>query len=249
MIQYCLSIETTGKHLGLSIYGFSPKKKPRRIGNFYKDRTLRQSETLFPELSRLLKKVRLSAHHLDLISVNVGPGSFTGVRVGLSAARAMAQGLNKPLIGIGGLEVLAYQSVPLKNKKTFHILSCLPALSGEVYYAVYRKKSKSLKGEYPLAQVRQPRWGSTAEFSKKMREFFNSRDRMVAVGDRADHIRALTHGLKKVAWKSSRMAPHPDSLAELAIARFNNRKKNQSFDYRTVVPLYLQPSWAERKHP
>ena len=67
-----------------------------------------QAEALIPLLEALLTDHGLGWRDLDRIGVGTGPGNFTGTRIGVSAARGLALGLDRPAIGIGGLEALAF---------------------------------------------------------------------------------------------------------------------------------------------
>ncbi|PHQ70660.1 MAG: tRNA (adenosine(37)-N6)-threonylcarbamoyltransferase complex dimerization subunit type 1 TsaB, partial [Sneathiella sp.] len=69
------------------------------------------AETLMPMVQSLMKKAELCYHDLDLIAVTVGPGTFTGLRIGLATARGIALAADKPIVGITSLEALA-ASVP-----------------------------------------------------------------------------------------------------------------------------------------
>ena len=66
-----------------------------------------QAEALLPMVERAMREARLEAAALELIAVTIGPGSFTGIRVGLAAARGIALALNLPLIGVTGFEAAA----------------------------------------------------------------------------------------------------------------------------------------------
>ena len=69
----------------------------------------KQSEILIPEIEKILTENKIWYHDLDYIASTSGPGSFTGVRVGLSAARTLKIATNLPLILLGSLEVLAFK--------------------------------------------------------------------------------------------------------------------------------------------
>ena len=69
-----------------------------------------QAERLFPLCEEVLADAKISWADLDAIGVCVGPGNFTGVRVGVSAARGLASSLGKPAIGISKLEAMGFQS-------------------------------------------------------------------------------------------------------------------------------------------
>ena len=73
----------------------------------------RQAEILVPMIESVMRQAGMEFAELDRIAVTVGPGSFTGVRIGLSTARALALAAEKPLIGVTTLEVLAAMSATL----------------------------------------------------------------------------------------------------------------------------------------
>ena len=128
-----LAIETSASHLGLGIYRYRPgAARVRPLAESFVRRPLQQSEALFPTLTAMFRRLRKSPSVLDAVAVNVGPGSFTGVRVGVSSARAIAQGLNLPLVGISGLEALA-----MKNRMATKRVILLPL--------TYRRRMQSIR--------------------------------------------------------------------------------------------------------
>lgn len=210
---HLLSIETTGSYLGVGIYRSSNLKEEVLAEHFSREAG-RQSDSLFPTLTRLFKKARLKKENVDLIAVDVGPGSFTGVRVGVAAARALAQGLKKPLIGVTSLKAMAFSALPGHDK--IWMVPIIEALPGELYYAVFEGPR--------LTTVKEPCWDTTDSFEK---------------------------ALKKRAPKNIKVIkspPHPRAIAQLALKEYL-RSKNKMFPFENVAPLYLQPSWAERKRP
>lgn len=95
------------------------------------------TEELLSNLDRLLRRHRLSGPDLDGLAVVTGPGSFTGIRIGLAAAQGLADSWSKPLIGLHALELLAlHPGLP-----DGPVCTALPAGRGGVYAAVYRRES------------------------------------------------------------------------------------------------------------
>ncbi len=126
-----VGIETTSAHLGLGVYDESPSGALRVVRESWKPALAQQAELLVPTLNKLLKNKKSD---IDAIAVDVGPGSFTGVRVGLASARALAHALNIPLVGVCGLEAMAEQF----PSTTALVSAMRPALAGDVYAAAYR---------------------------------------------------------------------------------------------------------------
>lgn len=99
----------------------------------YKDR-------LWPAIDKVLKLSGLGIEKVRVITVSQGPGSFTGLRVGISVAKTLALSLKKPLLGISTLEILAEG---LRNDGMENIKLVIPVLDAKkklVYAAIFRNK-------------------------------------------------------------------------------------------------------------
>jgi tRNA threonylcarbamoyladenosine biosynthesis protein TsaB len=94
-----------------------------------------QAEALMPTIERMLAKAQMEVSDLDRIAVTIGPGSFTGIRVGLAAAKALGRVCQKPVLGISTLAVLA---APLIEKQQGDmIVSAIDARHDHIYMQVY----------------------------------------------------------------------------------------------------------------
>ncbi|WP_233898020.1 tRNA (adenosine(37)-N6)-threonylcarbamoyltransferase complex dimerization subunit type 1 TsaB [Tenacibaculum piscium] len=99
------------------------------------------AEKLHPFIQEILKEVNLTSKDIDAVAVSKGPGSYTGLRIGVSAAKGMCFAIDKPLISIGTLHSLAhYISVD-----DGLIIPMLDARRMEVYSAVYDSKYKEIR--------------------------------------------------------------------------------------------------------
>src|SRR4051794_20424189 len=85
--RFLLSIETAGVELGVSLHPLTNQRPLPMAGFFFRAMPGRQSDLLVPTIDRLLKKKKVTPDQIGLVAVNVGPGSFTGVRVGVAVAR------------------------------------------------------------------------------------------------------------------------------------------------------------------
>jgi tRNA threonylcarbamoyladenosine biosynthesis protein TsaB len=84
----------------------------------------RQSARLVPMMEAVLERAGLSYGELDAIAVSVGPGSFTGIRIALAAARGAALAANLPLLGFSSLAVLAFEAAQAQgNKPIFAVIN------------------------------------------------------------------------------------------------------------------------------
>lgn len=91
------------------------------------------AERLIPQIQQLQLQSNWQFKQIDLISVNTGPGSFTGTRIGVAAARSFALALNIPSFGISLFTALAYLAQQIKQNKNIAVI--LPAYAG--YYSCY----------------------------------------------------------------------------------------------------------------
>lgn len=94
------------------------------------------SSRLFRQCSLLLQELRLDIRDFDFFAVNAGPGSFTGLRVGLAAIKGWAEVFSKPIVAVSGLEALAAQTI--NPACDCFIAPVLDARRGQIYAALYR---------------------------------------------------------------------------------------------------------------
>lgn len=97
------------------------------------------SETLMPLIDKTLKNSNISLSDIDLFAVDNGPGSFTGIRIGLSTVKAFCDALSKPCISVSSLEALAYTS----GQEDSYICSMIDAKHSNVYYSIFEKKENN----------------------------------------------------------------------------------------------------------
>lgn len=92
------------------------------------------SSRIFRQLEFLLTETGLSLASFDLFAVNAGPGSFTGLRVGLAAAKAWADALSKPVVPVSGLEAVAAEGA----SNIEHVIPVIDARRGQLYTGSYK---------------------------------------------------------------------------------------------------------------
>ena len=92
------------------------------------------SSRMFRHLEFLLKELSLGLEEFDLFAVAAGPGSFTGLRVGLAAVKGWAEVYRKPIAAVSGLEAIAAQS----HSRSYWVVPVLDAHRGQVYFGTYR---------------------------------------------------------------------------------------------------------------
>lgn len=99
------------------------------------------AEELHPFIQEILLEVKLEKKDLDAVAVSMGPGSYTGLRIGVSAAKGICYALDIPLISVSTLKALAHQVNPAKG----FIIPLLDARRMEVYSAVFDKSHQAVR--------------------------------------------------------------------------------------------------------
>jgi tRNA threonylcarbamoyladenosine biosynthesis protein TsaB len=100
----------------------------------------RHTSELLPLATRLMSEAEVGWEQLEGIAVGLGPGTFTGLRVGIATARALAQSLHIPLIGVPSLRALAEPALSEAQPSAAGVLSVLDARRGEAFVAAYARR-------------------------------------------------------------------------------------------------------------
>ncbi|HHX09227.1 MAG TPA: tRNA (adenosine(37)-N6)-threonylcarbamoyltransferase complex dimerization subunit type 1 TsaB [Chloroflexi bacterium] len=177
---------------------------------------------LIPAIADMLAKCQVRPNQLTGIGVALGPGSFTGLRIGLSAAKGLALGQNLPTAGVPSLDVLAASQPGLRRP----MIALLEVGRGRYAWARYRYKN--------------PNWGQISEIRvddiKDIAATITSP--VYVVGDMGAEERQIM-GRK---WKTSQLAPasqcvrRPSVLAELA---WNKLQVGHADDVVSLSPIYV----------
>ena len=111
-------------------------RRPRgRAGVDAVGRGRRHAEILTPSIEFICRQARIELSEISVVAVDLGPGLFTGLRVGVAAAKAMAHALRVPMIGVPSLDLLAF---PVRFSSRL-IVAAIDARRGELFYAFYRQ--------------------------------------------------------------------------------------------------------------
>ena len=106
-----LAIETSTKRLCLGVINHKGK-----IVEYNLDSEIRHAELLLPTLKKALKRLSLVLSELDYFAVGLGPGSFTGLRIGLAMVKGFTEAVGVPVVGFSSLDILASNALPAKSK-------------------------------------------------------------------------------------------------------------------------------------
>jgi len=188
------------------------------------------SARLLGSIEFLLKSAGWELGDLGLIAAGIGPGSFTGIRIGVATAIGLAQTLKIPFLGISGLDALARQLPNTEGK----IGVVMDAQRGQVYYAEYR----CCRGK--VARLGKPALLNPLALSNKLR-----RSHICVLGDGAlRYTRELE--IPKTGWP--RLA-NVDLFLAAALGRLALERKQfwRCGEFIAAEPLYIRPPDAQKR--
>jgi tRNA threonylcarbamoyladenosine biosynthesis protein TsaB len=183
-------------------------------------------EMLAPLIRDVTAELHLSVMDIDGFGVAMGPGTFSGTRVGLATIKGMALALAKPVAGISSLDILAWQA--LKDGEWG--APVIDARRGEIYTAFYRKS------EEKVMLVAGPMLIKVEEFSQNARKVS---DKLILCGDPVlDHLVESIPNLVR----SPVAAP---SAAACSLLAYERIRQGNADDLHLLTPLYIRRSDAE----
>jgi len=207
------------------------------LGEYTINSPMTHSQKLMPIIDELLSTLDLSMDDVDMIAVSRGPGSFTGVRIGISTVKGLAHPRNIPIIGVSSLEGLAY------NLSYGEELICpiMDARRSQVYTGVYKWVDYNLKtivDEAPL---------TINELIDKLK---NREERVIFLGDgltryKDEIIDSL--GDKALFAPCFLNMQRASSIAQLAFDKLD-KEGLEPKSYHNITPVYLRKSEAERQY-
>jgi len=202
------------------------------IGEVSSEAGLSHSERLLASVDFLLKKNGLKIEDMDGFAVAAGPGSFTGIRIGLSTVKAFAFASGKPVASVSGLEALAWK---LRDGPARLAAPAVDAKKGEIYAALFEAGKKGLKeiipqGAYPpdAFLARLP--------GRRIIHFLGSGVRIYG-----DKISAYLGDKARFSSRSLFIA------AEVGLIGYAKLRMGQAVDFKALEPIYFRGSQAEEK--
>lgn len=194
------------------------------------------AEILLPLIERVLRKAALTLDEISALAVSIGPGAFTGLRIGLSTVKGLAYGGKIPVVGVSTLHAIAARV----TDRDGYICPFLDARKKEVYAALFRKKAESL--ERLSADLVSP-----PENVIQRIQVLTGEDSCLFIGDGAivysDLIAASLGRMGVPTFGES----YPSTAYAVACLGEERLRKDESDALGPLVPLYLRPSEAELK--
>ena len=220
-----LGIESSTVQIGCAIGGHEGV-----LASAHSAKGKRHAENLTPAIEFICAQAQVTLSEIGLVAVDVGPGLFTGLRVGIATAKAIAFALRVPMIGVSSLDLLAF---PVRFTPRL-IVAAIDARRGEIFYAFYRQVPGGVQ------RISEHAVGSPDDLAS---ELLATGEEALLVGDGAHRYREDFDGLARVEIVDpGNSFPSAASLVQLAHAQALRE------DYRQIdeiSPIYLRRPDAE----
>ena len=195
----------------------------------------RHGEFVAPAIRFCLEQAGVGIDKVAGVAVGLGPGLYTGLRVGIATAQSLAAARQLPVVGLCGLDVLAFRERYVRRL----ICACIDAKRGELFWAFYRNSPGGVQriGEIELGTAER----LAAEIEEQGEECLVVGDGGLVAADRLRRARAEVSG-------PDNASPHASELAELAVPRFIREETQRAIE---LQPIYLRQAdarigWEQR---
>lgn len=221
--MHTLAIDTSNQALGVAIL-----KNKELIGEVVTNIAKNHSVRLMPAIEYLMDTVQVSVDQLNKIVVAKGPGSYTGVRIGLTTAKTLAWSLNIPIVGVSSLEILAYRA----SFSNSLICPFFDARRGLVYTGLY----ESREGSIELVEKDQ-----NTSFAEWLDKLSTLNQKIIFLSpDMEKNVEIIRERLGDNAI-IPQLSYHTPRPSDIALAAANK----ESEDTHTITPNYLRLAEAE----
>jgi tRNA threonylcarbamoyladenosine biosynthesis protein TsaB len=225
-----LGIETTTPHSSVSL-----ATEQGLLAGAALARPQSHGEFLVPAIDFCLRQAEVGLDGVSGIAVSLGPGLFTGMRVGIATAQTLAHARRLPVVGLASLDLLAF---PVRHARRL-LCSVLDARRGELFWAFYRAAPGGVQ------RVTEFRVGPPAKLAGEIEAV---PDDVLCIGDGAVANRALIESTGAEVAGTSLASPTATALVELSLPRFIREETQRPEDLR---PIYIRKadariSWRNR---
>ena len=196
---------------------------------------LTHSQTLMPMVENTLKKADVTINDIDYLAISNGPGSFTGVRIGVSAVKGICDPLNKKCVGVSTLEAIAK---PLENTGVIAV-AVMDARCNQVYTATF----DCLRGE--MKRLTEDEAITIDELTERLK---TQEKQVVLIGDGANVCyNKMKDVLESISIASPVIRYQSASSVALIAEELILKDENNAVSSDVLVPKYLRLSQAERE--
>ena len=224
-----LSFESTAKTASVALYS-----NGRTLASFTVDAGLTHSEVLLPMTEDVLRHARCSFDEIDAYAVVCGPGSFTGIRIGVATVKGLAFGKNRPVVALSSTEALAQNMIGIAGL----IVPVIDCRRNECYCATFRSDGNEV---YRLSEDEQMKIADLAPILSSYEG-----DTIYLVGDATDKAYDILRSLG-VEVKRAPIALRSPSAVNLGILAEKKITLGEVTTDAAIAPIYLKPAQAERE--
>lgn len=228
-----LSLDTSSKICSVAILEDTDVIIEKHIEN-----ELTHSQKLMPLVDEILKQTNLTLKDFDFYACSVGPGSFTGVRIGVSTVKAFCDVTNVPIVSVSSLESLAYNTLSSNFTNDADLVcSILDAKNDNVYFGLFKK----LNNHFELVENLDAK--NIDEMIALLKKYHSTS--ILFVGDGAEkHQYKLLEYFSKATFVED--VHNKQTANSVGIAGYYHFKNGNYGDSNSITPLYLRKSQAER---
>jgi len=221
---FYLGLETGGAGFSLALSG----GERENAGEIFIRSPQRQLVHLFPALKNLLAESEIEFAQIRGLGVAVGPGGYTGLRLGLITAKTLAQVLNVPIVGMNSLDLLAYNFLPGEGLAA----PLFDARKGEVFGALYRVKGGKIERESDYWNL------PPLEAARKLAE---AEEPVALLGSGARLYAELFR--RELPERALLLPPRFDNPRALHLAAWAQTEieAGRGLSYQEIGPFYLRP--------
>lgn len=242
-----LAIDTSSKICSVAI-----TEDTNKIIELHSDDEKTHSVKLMPMVDEAFKSTNLSLNDIDLMACSVGPGSFTGVRIGIATIKAFNDAKSIPVVSVSSLEGLAYnmidENVPLAQLSSTLFCSIIDANNNNVYCGLYRYYNDCLNQVTDL--IAEDIETVTAKINTMISSFSTQFNSIVFVGDGAVSYKELLNNAlanSNITLYFAEEEKNNVNSVSIAKAGYVKFKNGDYGDSRILSPLYLRKPQAERE--
>jgi len=248
--MYILALETTGPKASAAIID-----EKGHIADISGDELLSHLKSIMPMTQKLLERLGITMGDISAVAASRGPGSFTGIRIGVSAARALGQVLSVPCISVPTLETFRYNLKDLEGQDSgtpgsgatdngIIICPVFDARRNQVYSGVYRDDQVLVPGgAYSLTEL-------LDLLKQAVQDTRRGPEPIIFFGDGIDRYAGSLEAWARETGLAIRLAPEEiryqqaSSVAEMALQYY---QEGRTVHYSQLKPEYMRLAEAERK--
>ncbi len=222
-----LALDTSSKTVGVALL----QDRDVLVETFF-NLGINASLLLMPAIEKVLRDAELSVEGIDLWACTLGPGSFTGLRIGISTVKGLALATGRPVVGVSTLKALAFNGIQADRL----LCPMMDAQRGQVYTALYRPEP-----DFCLQRIGEERLVGLDAFLPTIDE------KVLFLGDGAITYRERIQEM--LPGRSSFAAPHLHAVRASAVGLLGmgQYERGEVLDLLTFAPQYLRLSEAEVK--